>query len=42
MLKEIGGVLGLHVSREELSPDGLYKYDCVWREVPEHGPLKGV
>ncbi|MEM0473060.1 MAG: hypothetical protein QXT23_06160 [Acidilobaceae archaeon] len=40
LLIELGGALGFHVTREESSPDKLYRYDCVWRDAPGHAPLK--
>ncbi|MEM4592171.1 MAG: hypothetical protein QW196_02090 [Sulfolobales archaeon] len=40
LLAELGKMLGFHVSREEVSPDKLYRYDCVWRDAPGHAPLK--
>jgi len=40
LLVELGEILGFHVSSEELSPDKLYRYDCVWRDASGHSPLK--
>lgn len=40
MLSEIGKLLGFHVTVEEPTADKLYKYDCIWRDAPDHGPLK--
>ncbi|MEM0172858.1 MAG: hypothetical protein QXV57_09905 [Thermoproteota archaeon] len=39
-LVKLGEMLDFHVSREEPSPDKLYRYDCVWRDAPGHAPLK--
>ncbi|MEM1822415.1 MAG: hypothetical protein QXK60_06665 [Zestosphaera sp.] len=40
MLKEIGEVLDFHVTVEEEATDKTYRYDCIWRDAPDHGPLK--
>ncbi|MEM1528122.1 MAG: hypothetical protein QW290_07695 [Sulfolobales archaeon] len=40
ILAVLGETLGFHVSKEELSPDKLYRYDCVWRDESGHSPLK--
>ncbi|MEM4847627.1 MAG: hypothetical protein QW794_07725 [Thermosphaera sp.] len=40
LLVELEDMLGFHVSREEQSPDKLYRYDCIWRDTPGHAPLK--
>ncbi|MEM1832480.1 MAG: hypothetical protein QXJ97_13240 [Desulfurococcaceae archaeon] len=40
LLVELGEILGFHVSSEELSPDKLYRYDCVWKDASGHSPLK--
>jgi len=39
-LVELGEWLGFVVSREEHTPDGLYRLDVVWRDEEGHAPLK--
>ncbi|MEM1766284.1 MAG: hypothetical protein QXY89_07865, partial [Zestosphaera sp.] len=29
-----------HVTVEEEATDKTYRYDCIWRDAPDHGPLK--
>jgi len=40
ILEEADELLGFYVAVEEAAADKVYKYDCVWRNAPEHEPLK--
>jgi hypothetical protein len=40
MVVEIGRTLGFHATSEEETPDKAYRLDVVWRDAPEHAPLK--